>query len=320
MTSHGRRSEGNKRAAARMAAALLAIAATLAVPASALAWDSPLEPVSPAADSSAPHGLGLTPDPHPAPATLAGVANLPASVDLTPWAPAAGDQGQVNSCAAWSSDYTAMGYYLNRQGIAGAPLAPMYTYSQVTHGQNAGTTIDSHLDIAASQGVDTLTDYAQGNYDYTHSPTAGQIANARQWKISGYQDLAVGTGTTTQVSIETALADGKPVVIGIPVYTNFDSVSAANHGFYSGVSGSFRGNHAVTALGYDSTGLRIENQWSPYWGENGFATLSWAFVNKYVFQATAVGQLVDPDPHRKVVAAPVISGTAKRGVSLSAST
>src|SRR4051794_14660889 len=102
MTSHGRRTEGKRRAAARMAAALLAITATIAVPARARAWDSPLEPVTPATDNPALHGLGLIPDPQPAAsaATLADIGNVPASVDLTPWAPAAGDQGQVNSCAA----------------------------------------------------------------------------------------------------------------------------------------------------------------------------------------------------------------------------
>ena len=87
-------------------------------------------------------------------------------------------------------------------------------------------------------------------------------------------------------------------MIGLPVFQNFFSVSSAGHGYYAGVSGGFAGNHAVTALGYDATGLRIENQWGAGWGESGFATLSWSFVNRYVFQATSVGQLVSPGRRR----------------------
>ena len=79
------------------------------------------------------------------------------------------------------------------------------------------------------------------------------------------------------------------------------------------------GYHAVTALGYDSTGVRIENQWSSGWGARGFATLSWSFVDQYVFQATSVGSLVPPAPAPGVSASPVVSGGAARGQTLTGS-
>ena len=275
--------------------------------------------------SRLPHGLGLEPAPPRPGASALSVTSandLPASVDLTPWALPAGDQGQVNSCAAWASGYTALGYYLKRQGITGDKLAPMYTYSQLVHGQNVGTMIDDHLSIARSQGVDNQADYTWGNYDYVHTPTAAQKTNAAHWVISGYQGLAIGqnaSSTTTQNSLKAALADGKPVVIGIPVWANFYSVSSANHGYYGGISGAFQGYHAITALGYSSTGLRIENSWGPYWGESGFATLSWAFVNQYVNQATAVGELINAGATPTALASPTVAGLTVRGATLTAS-
>jgi hypothetical protein len=244
---------------------------------------------------------------------------LPVSVDLTAFAPPAGDQGQVNSCAAWAVDYTAMGYWENKQGIAGGRLAPMYTYAQLVRGQNTGTYIDDHLTIARQQGVDSRSDYTQGDYDYTNLPTAHEVSNAAHWKVSGFTDLAVGqsaASTVTQQSIEGALAAGNPVVIGIPVYNNFFSVSSTNHGYYASVSGPLAGYHAVTALGYDATGLRIENQWSGGWGDRGFATLSWAFVNQYVFQATSVSHLVATGPAPGVATSPIVTGTGVRGQTL----
>src|SRR4051794_31268847 len=319
MHRHGRRLT-LKRGLGALCAAAIATGA-MAVPAHA---QDALTPDFPAS-LPASHGLGLEPaPPRPGASALSvtSMADLPASIDLTPWALPSGDQGQVNSCAAWASGYTAMGYYLTRQGIAGDKLAPMYTYSQLVHGQNVGTSIDDHLNIARTQGVDNQGDYAQGNYDYVHTPTTAQTANAAHWVISGYQDLAItmsASSTTTQLSAMSALADGKPVVLGIPVWANFYSVSSTNHGYYAGPSGAFQGYHAVTALGYSSTGLRIENSWGPYWGETGFATLSWAFVNQYVNQATAVGELISANATPTVLAAPNVSGVTMRGGTLTAS-
>src|SRR3954451_19072040 len=272
------------------------------------------------------HGMGLTPvtpkrlTARAVQSVQAQAAALPASADLTAYAPPAGDQGQVGSCAAWATDYTALGYWENVQHVAGGRLAPMFKYSQLVHGQNVGTAIDDHMVIAERQGVDARSDYTQGDYDYIHTPTAHEIANAAQWRLSGHTDLAVrpGTGSVTSDSIKAALAAGKPVVIGIPVYTNFFYVSSANHGYYSGISGSLAGYHAITALGYSATGLRIENQWGAGWGERGFATLSWAFVNGYVFQATSVGPLVAPTTTPTVKTAPPVSGDPRRARTLTA--
>src|SRR6478609_4344106 len=136
MARHGRRIHARTRAAA------LTLLVAFALPASAHAWDSPLAPVTPAVDATQPHGLGLVPDAGPRPFGVQSVsAGLPTSVDLTADAVPPGDQGQVNACAAWATDYSAMGYYMNKQGIAGGALAPMYTYSQVTQGRNIGTTL-----------------------------------------------------------------------------------------------------------------------------------------------------------------------------------
>src|SRR3954462_5476816 len=258
MTRHGWRIDGKARAGAL---ALLVMLLACALPARALAWDSPLEPVSPASETGE-HGLGLVVDPQPKPTAkamsdvLTGAGDLPASVDLTAWAMPVGDQGQVNSCAAWAIDYSAMGYWMNKQNIAGGALAPMFTYSQVTGGTNSGTTLPSHTNVAMSQGVDVQSDYTQGNYNFSTKPTAAQIANAQQWKLTGTDPLVGSTAAGSvvpQESIKAALADGKPVVIAMPVFQNFYSVSTANGGLYTTVSGSNMGYHAVTVLGYDAT-------------------------------------------------------------------
>jgi len=272
------------------------------------------------------HGLGLRRTAPAAPSARAlaliraSASALPASASLTSYAMPVGDQGQVGSCAAWSSDYAALGYWENKQGIKGGALEPMFTYSQVDGGVDNGSTIEGNLQIDVQQGIDTQSDYPQGNFDYKDQPTAAEKANAVNWKLTSYSDLPVVTSsssTVTQQSIETAIAAGDPVVIGIPVYENFFYIGTAEEGFYARPSGGLAGYHAIAALGYSSRGLVIENSWGTGWGNHGFATLSWSFVNSYVFDVVSVGPLVSGQP--AATSAPAITGSAAVGQTLTAS-
>jgi hypothetical protein len=239
------------------------------------------------AAASAPHfALGLQPSARYRPivraSNLLTTAALPASVNLTAWAPPAGNQGAVGSCVSWATDYTAMGWYLNKAGNPGPPLAPMYTYAQIAQGNDQGSSYYETFWIAQQQGVDTLSDYTQGNFDYTTQPTDAEKLNAQHWKLAGFTDVA-----TTAPEIEAALAAEQPVALAIPVYNNFFSVSAANSD-YDAIAGGLAGYHAVTALGYDSYGVTIENSWGSGWGNNGFARLSWSFITNYALEAHVI--------------------------------
>lgn len=188
-----------------------------------------------------------------------------------------------------------MGWYEQHDNVAGGRLAPMYTHAQLVHGRNVGTYFSDTFAIAQSQGVDAMADYTQGDYDYTTQPTAAEVRNAATWKLSGYNTLPVMQGTTTQNGIKTALAANHPVVLGIPVYYNFFLVGSEND-TYTSMSGAFHGYHAINALGYDSTGVRIQNSWGTSWGRSGFATLSWSFVNSSAIAAYEVLPLVATGP------------------------
>jgi hypothetical protein len=276
------RSTTPHRTAAAILVALVAVAAGVVAPASA-------QPAPPR------HGLGLAPEAPSrylassfAASKVTASGTLPASVDLTADAPPAGNQGWVNSCVSWAIGYTAMGYFLNRDGIAGAPLAPMYTYSQVHLPNDGGSYFSDTFDVASTQGVDTKSHYTKTDYDWRALPSRGEVANARNWVLTGVHPLAVGyDAATTKSEIKTALAAGKPVVLGMTVYDGFFGLSAG-HSDWGSASGSFAGYHAVTAFGYDSYGVTIENSWGTAWGDDGFARLSWPFVASDVFTAYAV--------------------------------
>ncbi len=218
---------------------------------------------------------------------------LPASVDLTKYAATPGDQGQVGSCVAWSIDYSAYSILEHEQGISGGPQAPMYTYSQIVRGQNVGTSPEQHFQIATTQGVDARSDYQQGDFDYTTQPTASETANAANWKLSGYTPLH--TGNQIKNDVESALGQGEPVTIAIPVYDSFFYLTprqAASYTYSPAAGEQYAGGHEITIVGYNSKGVRVENSWGKGWGDHGYVNLSWSYLANQVWEANAVGKLV----------------------------
>jgi hypothetical protein len=245
------------------------------------------------------HSLGFVPGhPHASstPTTLMQAASVPASIDLEQFAPPVGDQGGVNSCVAWATGYYLRGWYARRDGYFPAgganntgSFAPMYTYSQIVHGQNVGTTFADHLNIQQSQGIDSRADYTQGDDNYTSLPTSSEKSNAFPIKIDSYEDVLNTPFTPLQGYIQSKLAGGDPVVLAIPVYPEFDHASQTSYVVTSPKAGETSiGNHAVTVFKYDTTGAWIENQWGTGWGLNGWALLTWDFINRYALEAASI--------------------------------
>jgi len=269
-----------------------------------------------APSTAGPHGLGLdmTTNQTGAPGartmarasvSAAVAAALPAAVDLSQYNPPVGNQGSVNSCAAWATGYYLRGWYAKRDGYypTGGPngmgsFAPMYTYAQIVKGANSGTSLSDNLQIQLSQGIDTRADYTQGDYDNTTQPTSAETNNASGYKIAGTKSVFEwwsSSGSAIQQAIEASLAGGDPIVITMPVYDNFYTANAnvnpttnAPNYYIDGAVGSYHGSHAVFATKYDSNGLWIENQWGTGWGLNGWAELSWNFVTTYASEGAGI--------------------------------
>ena len=136
-----------------------------------------------------------------------------------------------------------------------------------------------------SQGIDHEADYSQGDYNYTTQPTPAEITAAAPYKVTSDTLLFSGENSANQSAVEASLAAGKPVVLMIPVYPNFDAASPTQPLVDVPSPGTTsRGNHAVFAPRYDSAGVWIENSWGTSWGQGGWGELSWAFVDQYAFE------------------------------------
>ncbi|WP_432981067.1 IPT/TIG domain-containing protein [Dactylosporangium sp. CA-233914] len=222
---------------------------------------------------------------------------LPDSASLVTDLPPVGDQGQISSCVAWTIAHTIMGYYAKRDGGTGAPYAPLYLYMRSVAKGGAptqGLNPDKTLQEATANGVDTQDDYVQGTAGYRTAPTAAEIANAANYKLTGWTTLWAGDkqGDKAKAAIKTALAGGSPVAIGIPVFKDFMYLKGDT--LYNTLTGASLGGHMITAYAYDADGVWIRNQWGTGWGSNGDAHLSWSFVTTDVQAAYTVKGVKTP--------------------------
>jgi hypothetical protein len=184
----------------------------------------------------------------------------------------------------------------------------MFIYSQVNGGEDNGAVPSAAYKILAKQGVASQAVYTQGNYDWATKPTASEIADAAGHKSASLQWITGGSfggGAAVRTAFEQAIASGHPATLSMEVFEPFFDLNSKHSVLkLSDIKGTVdEGGHEVTAVGYNSTGLVIENSWGTGWGDKGFATLAWDFVQAYV----ADGAIIDgfaplPAPSVKTVA------------------
>ncbi|WP_305786866.1 IPT/TIG domain-containing protein [Symbioplanes lichenis] len=222
---------------------------------------------------------------------------IPAAVDLRPYAPAVGDQGSIGQCVAWTISRNLMGWYANRTGGVDSPYAPLFLYMRNVVAGGApsrGLNPDTVLANVQANGVDSQDDYFQGTSNYKVAPTSAEIANAGNYKITGWTRLWSGAnqGDNAETAIKQALANNQPVAIGFNVFQDF--MDLGPHSLYSTTSGTSLGGHMITAFGYDADGIYVRNQWGTGWGNDGDAHLSWSFVETVVSGAYTINGIATP--------------------------
>jgi len=213
----------------------------------------------------------------------------PKSVDLSPNFPTPGDQGQQGSCVAWATGYALKSY---QEGVEmGWSLdttdhlfSPAFIYNQVNGGQDGGSQIFDALDLIINQGAATWNLMPYTDQDFRNQPSAAVQAEAAKFK--GLKRYTLSTLS----DLKGALAQRKPVVLGIEVFDQFynlrgtDSVYNSDQGSNTGQ----HGRHAVTAVGYDNEryggAVKVINSWSTSWGDSGFFWMPYDFLPKVTFQ------------------------------------
>src|SRR5579871_2711144 len=227
-------------------------------------------------------------------------AALPAKVDLTPYLPPIGDQGQTSTCVAWSTAYytktaseaIAFNYTPTQLSSADYVMSPKDMFLEIADNMKgvdcqSGTQITYALDVLVNNGV---ANYATVPWDAgitncSQSQLQSSWAtNAAQHKIEYYRTIPA-----TVEGIKEQLANKNPVMIGIKVSNEYEQWSG------SGVLSTATfpnpiGLHSQTIVGYDDSkgAFRIANSWTTQWGDNGFIWVEYnTLVNQYIADGNA---------------------------------
>lgn len=214
-------------------------------------------------------------------------ASLPPQVDLSAELPPPGNQGNLGSCVGFAVGYAYKSFQERRdQGwqydTTAHVFSPAYIFNQIHTGTDpsgGGSFFEDAFRLLQNQGCATLSvmPYDGSDYGYTTQPTALMTESAAQYKSASWAALPAGDFN----EVRARLSNREVVIIGIPVYPDFDSLSVSNP-IYDDVSGSSRGDHALVVVGYDDSkqALKFINSWGVNYGLVGYGWISYELFSR----------------------------------------
>jgi len=217
------------------------------------------------------------------------LSDIPSSFDLTDKMPAVMLQ-KGSDCTACATGYALNSHLQNDDfnwGLTGNNhlFSPNYLYNQACNYAGGGTSFYDICNLLVNQGCCTLDKWAY-TADYTVHPTASQIENAGNFKSSEWlQSSEYGTEGTINLIKEYIATNEDPVLIGIPVSKDFDTLDANNPIYDIYDDDTCRGGHAICLIGYDDSkgAFKLQNSWDTDWGINGYGWISYDLMKNSDF-------------------------------------
>jgi hypothetical protein len=230
-------------------------------------------------------------------------APLAASRDLSGNVPPIKNQGPYQSCVGWAAGYYAKTWYEKKEhpswDLASEQyeFSPQFVWNAINGGGDNPTSIYDALQYMQSNGC---TDWAQFPYagsNYAETPSSTSMAAAKQYKISsdwGWFFVSGNKPADAVTPLKNWINQGNPVIMAIPVYTDFPDYGGNPDTSYYTHPGANNtvGGHAVFIAGYDDNaggagrgGFLMINSWGPTWNGNGRVYLSYDFVQRYAWEA-----------------------------------
>ncbi len=218
----------------------------------------------------------------------------PAKIDLTPYMPPVGNQGNLGTCVAW-----ACGYYQRtamqgiRNNLTGSQLAdfsrqfsPKDLFWSIPNNNKGadcnGTHFEYALDQLQKRGVATMQTVPYQDLGNCSSlPVASWSSEANNYKIQSYRELPI-----TVNAIKAKLAEKRPLVFGAIVTESFGRWRESGVMRNSSIlDGTILGGHAMTIVGYDDAlnAFRIVNSWGKAWGDGGYAWVDYDLITNTEF-------------------------------------
>lgn len=207
-------------------------------------------------------------------------ASLPASVDLrTANQPPIQNQGSLGSCVAWAC-VRAYRFTQRRTGFPDFDGSELFTYYGARElggfplNQDTGSYLRDGIKALAHNGNAEDATWPYVVSAFSQKPPPNAYATAATHQATRY--LAV---PNSEMAVKGVLANGYPVVFGIPIYANFPQGNGVP--VIPDPVGQVIGGHAMTVVGYSDQvpGYLLANSWGESWGERGYAWMSYSYFN-----------------------------------------
>ncbi len=215
--------------------------------------------------------------------------------DLRAYCPTPQDQGSIGSCTGWASGYGAMSILFalqknwagKKDSINTNAFSALFIYNQIREGScDAGSYIDKAGALLKEKGNLPSKKFDKFKNACDKLPTADELKLASACRIKDYMTL-FASDAAERIKIEKtklSLLQKKPVVIGLLLRKNFDSVRKKDQYWYPDAGDTtFNGAHAMVVVGYDDgrEAFEIMNSWGSNWGNDGFVWVKYKDYGRF---------------------------------------
>jgi len=232
------------------------------------------------------------PDPRdwlfPAPSRMA-VAELPCAHDLVGGFPEVENQGRVGSCTAEA----AIGYgeFLDREADGShEELSSYFAYYNARQlstpwllrtlfgVRDTGSSIRDVVKAAARWGFAPLGLWPRDEAKVNRKPSGDAYAAAELRQALHYYRVEPAIN-----ALRAAIAGGRPVIFGMPLYQSFVSDEVRRSGIVPMPRPGERevGGHAMLVVGYNEAGFTLRNSWGRDWGNGGYCRVPAAMARYF---------------------------------------
>ena len=201
---------------------------------------------------------------------------LPPKVDLRPKLPTPYDQGSLGSCTA---NALCAAFQAEDPKFMGSRLFIYYNERKVegTIEEDAGAQLQDGINTMKIYGVCPESDWPYDITKYSQTPHPICYSDALKHHVISAFNI-----NNDMNSIKNCLASGYPFVVGIMIFTSFESQEVAKTGIVPMPTQDEEclGGHAVLVCGYDDSTHHwiLRNSWGTQWGDHGYFYLPYVYL------------------------------------------